>query len=127
MNDPDARVLDAAVLDELRASVEGDSAFVVHLVEAYLADGAQHVADVATALDTVDAAALVRPAHTLKSSSATVGATRLAAMARELEMDGRAGTLEAAAAGQRIASVRAAWEEASAALRAWVAEEGQRG
>ena len=127
MNDPDAKVLDAAVLDELRASVEGDSAFVVHLVEAYLADGAQHVADVAAALDAIDAAALVRPAHTLKSSSATVGAMRLAAMARELEMDGRAGTLEAASAGQRAASVRAVWDDAASALRAWVAEEGQRG
>ena len=127
VNDPDARVLDAAVLDELRASVEGDSAFVVDLVEAYLADGAQHVTEVAAALDAVDAAALVRPAHTLKSSSATVGAMRLAGMARELEMDGRAGTLEAASAGERAASVRTAWEEASAALREWVVEEGQRG
>jgi HPt (histidine-containing phosphotransfer) domain-containing protein len=127
VNDPDARVLDGAVLDELRTSVEGDSAFVVDLVEAYLADGAQHVADVVTALEAVDAAALVRPAHTLKSSSATVGAMRLAGMARELEMDGRAGTLEAASAGERAASVRATWEEASAALRAWVAEQGPRG
>ena len=127
MNEPDARVLDAAVLDELRGSVEGDSAFVVELVEAYLADGAVHVADVVTALEAVDAAALVRPAHTLKSSSATVGAMRLAGLARELEMDGRAGTLEAASAGERAASVRTAWEEASAAMRAWVADEGQRG
>ena len=127
MNEPDARVLDAAVLEELRGSVEGDSAFVVELVEAYLTDGAAHVADVVTALEAVDAAALVRPAHTLKSSSATVGAMRLAGMARELEMDGRAGTLEAASAGERAASVRAAWEEASVALRAWIAEEGQRG
>ena len=127
MNEPDARVLDAAVLDELRGSVEGDSAFVVELVEAYLADGAVHVADVVTALEAVDAAALVRPAHTLKSSSATVGAMRLAGLARELEMDGRAGTLEAASAGERAASVRTAWEEASTAMRAWVAEEGQRG
>jgi HPt (histidine-containing phosphotransfer) domain-containing protein len=127
VNEPDARVLDAAVLDELRGSVEGDSAFVVELVEAYLADGAVHVADVVTALEAVDAAALVRPAHTLKSSSATVGAMRLAGLARELEMDGRAGTLEAASAGERAASVRTAWEEASAAMRAWVADEGQRG
>jgi HPt (histidine-containing phosphotransfer) domain-containing protein len=126
VNDPDARVLDAAVLDELRASVEGDSAFVVDLVEAYLADGARHVAEVAAAIEAVDAAAVVRPAHTLKSSSATVGAMRLAGIARELEMDGRAGTLEAASAGERAAGVRTAWDEASTALRAWVLDEGQR-
>ena len=126
VNDPDARVLDAAVLDELRASVEGDSAFVVDLVEAYLADGAHHVAEVAAALEAVDAAAVVRPAHTLKSSSATVGAIRLAGIARELEMDGRAGTLEAASAGERAADLRTAWDEASTALRAWVLDEGQR-
>ena len=38
-----------------------------------------------------DAAAIVRPAHTLKSSSAALGALRLAQIAREIEMAGRAG------------------------------------
>ena len=115
-----ASVLNESVLDELRASVGDDRGFVVDLIQAYLSDGEKHVADVEAAVADGDAAALVRPAHTLKSSSATVGAESLAAAARELELAGRSGTLDDAASG-RAAGLRAAWNEAGAALRAWIA------
>ena len=114
-----ARVLNESILDELRASVGDDRGFVVDLIQAYLSDGEKHVADVETAVAANDAAALVRPAHTLKSSSATVGAEILAAEARELELAGRSGTLSDAAT-ERAAELRAAWNEAGAALRAWI-------
>lgn len=123
MNQPAPRILDEDVLDELRASVEGDRSFVVELIEAFLADGATHVTEVATAVSDGDAGSLVRPAHTLKSSSATVGAQRLAALARELEVAGRSGSLEASIAG-RVPKLREAWEEATAALRTWVERGG---
>jgi HPt (histidine-containing phosphotransfer) domain-containing protein len=112
-------VLDEAVLEELSASVQGDRAFVMELVETYLADGPAELDGVAAAISADDAAALVRPAHTLKSSSATVGAARLAAAARELEFAGRSGTLgpDAAGAGRRL---RAEWDDAASALRRWL-------
>ena len=125
MPDPDAGqppVLDEAVLAELSASVQGDRAFVVELINAYLADGPEHVDAIEAAIAADDAAALVRPAHTLKSSSATVGAQRLAAASRELEMAGRAGSIGSAS----TATVRADWDAAVAALRAWVAGEQAR-
>jgi HPt (histidine-containing phosphotransfer) domain-containing protein len=115
-----APVLNVSILDELRSSVGDDRGFVVELIEAYLADGEKHVADVEAAMATGDPVALVRPAHTLKSSSATVGAESLAAAARELELAGRSGTLGDAAI-DRAAGLRAAWNEAATALRAWIA------
>ena len=115
-----ASVVNESVLDELRSSVGDDRGFVVDLIEAYLSDGEKHVAEVEAAVAAGDAAALVRPAHTLKSSSATVGAESLAATARDLELAGRSGTLADVAAAQ-VAGLRAAWNEAGAALRAWIA------
>jgi len=113
------QVLNEAVLEELEASVQGDRAFIVDLVETYLADGASHVVDVVAAMTAADASALVRPAHTLKSSSATVGAERLAAMARRLEAAGRSGIIEADL-GDEAARLDVAWDEAVDALRAWI-------
>ena len=123
MPDPDAGqppVLDEAVLAELSASVEGDRAFVVELVNAYLADGPEMVDEIDGAVAAGDPAALVRPAHTLKSSSATVGALRLAAASRELEMAGRSGSVASAV------TLRSDWDAAAAALEEWVAGEQAR-
>ncbi len=119
MTESNPQVLNEAVLEELEASVQGDRAFIVDLVETYLADGASHVVDVVAAMTAADASALVRPAHTLKSSSATVGAERLAAMARRLEAAGRSGIIEADL-GDEAARLDVAWDEAVDALRAWI-------
>ena len=67
--------------------------FVRELVDAYVSDSAEQVAGIEAALAAGDADALVRPAHTLKSSSATLGAMELSATARTLEMAARAGDL----------------------------------
>jgi HPt (histidine-containing phosphotransfer) domain-containing protein len=123
VNDADLPVLDESVLDELGASVGGDRDFVVDLIEAYLADGGQQVEQVEAAISGTDTDALVRPAHTLKSSSATVGASRLAAMARELEFAGREGRVDDAQPSH-AAALRAEWEAASAALREWTSRSG---
>ena len=71
MSAPEAPILDEGVLADLSASVNGDRAFVVELIEAFLADGAQQLAAIDAARIADDAEAMVRPAHTLKSSSAT--------------------------------------------------------
>jgi HPt (histidine-containing phosphotransfer) domain-containing protein len=81
------------------------------------------VAEIEAAVADGDAGALVRPAHTLKSSSATVGAQGLAALARDLEVAGRSGSLDASIA-ERVPLLRDAWMEATAALRRWVERGG---
>ncbi|MGH2401139.1 MAG: Hpt domain-containing protein [Candidatus Limnocylindria bacterium] len=114
-------MVDEKVLEELRASVGGDTAFVRDLIEAYLADSAGQLEAIEAALAADDAEALVRPAHTLKSSSATVGAMDLSALARTLEMAGRAGSLGDAEARGAVERLRAAAEGTMAELRAWIA------
>ena len=108
-------ILDMAVLAELRASVAGDEAFVRELAAAYLAEGTDHLAAIAAAAGAGDAAAIVRPAHTLKSSSAALAAARLAAQCRQIEFGGREGRVASAA---EVETVRATWQATIEALKA---------
>jgi two-component system, sensor histidine kinase and response regulator len=115
-------ILDEAVLGALRDSVGGDDAFVSDLVETYLSDGRDQLAAIEAAVGAGDAAALVRPAHTLKSASLTVGAIRLGELGRTLEQRGRGEELDGAAA--IVAEAREEWEQVNESLRAWLGEHG---
>ena len=123
--EPDLPILDEATLSEVRESVEGDTAFVGELITAYLADGTAHLTAIEAAVAAGDAAALVRPAHTLKSSSATVGAMRLSARARRLEEAGRSGSIDDEATRTDAGALAADWQATSDALRAWASEAGR--
>jgi HPt (histidine-containing phosphotransfer) domain-containing protein len=100
-------VLDRSVLDELRDSVGGDELFIADLAATYLAEGPGHLAAMQAAAAAGDAAAIVRPAHTLKSSSAALGAMRLSELAREIEFAGRNG--EVADLASRVATASSTW------------------
>lgn len=112
----DTPVLDGAVVAELRESVGGDDAFVVELAGAYLAEAPGQLADMETAAKGGDAAAIVRPAHTLKSSSAALGAMRLAALCRKIEFDGREGRVDELV--PQVVEARQVWDETVAAMTA---------
>jgi HPt (histidine-containing phosphotransfer) domain-containing protein len=101
--------LDPRALDEVLAMAGGDREFVVAVVEEYLADSAGNVA----ALRSADGADLERAAHTLKSTSSSVGAMQLADICREIERAAKDGPVDAsliAAAEAEHASARAALE-----------------
>jgi HPt (histidine-containing phosphotransfer) domain-containing protein len=119
MPDPDVPIADEAVLSEVMAATGGDAEFVRELVETYLADTPAQLEAMTTAVEADDAAALVRPAHTLKSSSATVGAMRLSSVARELEMAGRSGTLEPTARAA-LDTAHTEWQAAADAFAEWL-------
>ena len=119
MPEPDVPTLDERVLTELLETTGGDIGFERELVATYQADTPVQLDAMTTAVEAEDAEALVRPAHTLKSSSATVGAMRLSSVARELEMAGRTGSLEASVRG-RLDSARAEWTTAQGAFAAWL-------
>ena len=121
MSDLHDGALDLGVIDGLRASVEGDTAFVIELIEAYLTDSATQLDAIESAVAAGDAEAVVRPAHTLKSASATLGAMALSVAARTLEMAGRGGSLDGEDARTAVDRIRADWEAAAAALNAWSA------
>lgn len=85
--------LDPAVFAHLLEITGHDIAFVDELIDTYVEDAIVQLDAMRMAADARDAAAMVRPAHSLKSSSADVGAMTLADSCRSLEIDGRAGTI----------------------------------
>jgi HPt (histidine-containing phosphotransfer) domain-containing protein len=111
------------VLAELLATTGDDPAFVGELLETYLAETPAQLEAMTAAIAASDADALVRPSHTLKSSSATLGAAQLSSIGRELEMAGRAGSLPPDVSGTMGAATDA-WRATEAAMRAWLAEHG---
>ncbi|HEY6057398.1 MAG TPA: Hpt domain-containing protein [Candidatus Limnocylindrales bacterium] len=111
--------LDGAVLEALRDSVGGDVAFVADLVQTYLEDGAHQLDAIEAAVAAGDAPGLVRPAHTLKSASLTLGVMRLGELSRSLERRGRA--IELAGAEADAIEARSEWAAVQEALIAWLA------
>ena len=96
---PDAAdgVLDLPTFEALFESVGGDPEFIVELIDTYVADAPAQVGSLRVALAAGDVEALIRPAHTLKSSSASLGALGLAEQCRQLEHAARGGFLDGAA------------------------------
>ena len=91
-----AEVLDKEKLEELKTVVGGQE-FFVELLEAFLEDAPQLVAELQQGLVERDSAVLMRAAHSLKSNSADFGAVNLSDLCRELEAIGRADSLDGAA------------------------------
>jgi HPt (histidine-containing phosphotransfer) domain-containing protein len=113
--------LDPAAMARLLEITGDDQAFVDELVDTFLDDAASQFDALKAAGETGDVAAVVRPAHSLKSNSVNVGATVLAELCRSLEADARAGTVPDL--GARIA---AADEEFVAVRDALLAERSSR-
>jgi len=72
------------------------AALVDKVIRAYLAETPLRLEQMQAAAKTGDAEALRKAAHSMKSSSANVGAERLAGLCKELETIGRGGTIEGA-------------------------------
>jgi signal transduction histidine kinase/DNA-binding response OmpR family regulator/HPt (histidine-containing phosphotransfer) domain-containing protein len=102
-------------LRDLRGMLEDETA-VAELIELYLSDTPPLLESLQQACDARDAAVVRRTAHTLKSSSASFGALRLSSLCRDVEMMGKAGTLDDVPA--RLPLIRGAFEQAKAALQA---------
>lgn len=89
--------LDPAGFAHLLEITGDDLEFVDELIDTYLEDASVQLGAMRSAAEASDVAALVRPAHSLKSSSANVGAMALAEACRSLEADGRSGNVPEAA------------------------------
>jgi CheY-like chemotaxis protein/HPt (histidine-containing phosphotransfer) domain-containing protein len=110
-------VLEPGALAELRElGCAGASDVVTRVVEAYLRSAPELLRALEDAERAADTAGVARAAHTLKSSSAQVGAARLALLAKELEALGRGGSLEGVA--ERIRAARAELDAVQEALAA---------
>jgi CheY-like chemotaxis protein/HPt (histidine-containing phosphotransfer) domain-containing protein len=109
------QVLDPGALKQLRATL-GKQAdrMLPGLIEGFYDDVDRLLGDVRQALEQGQAGDLRRAAHSLKSGSATFGATALSAVARELEYLARDGVLEGV--GGLIARAESEFVTARAAL-----------
>ncbi len=83
--------IDVSVHDEVR-DLLGDE-FAV-LIDAYLEDTENFVQAMQDACERDDLNAIELPAHSMKSSSANVGAMRLSSLAKELEEQIRSGNAD---------------------------------
>ena len=111
------RVLDDTVLQRIREMEQrGAPRLLDRLIRTYLATAARLVEDAERALDAGDADALRHAVHTLKSSSANLGATTLSKHFAALELHARARHVHAARRDWPAA--RSEYERAVQALQA---------
>ncbi|HSL50429.1 MAG TPA: GAF domain-containing protein [Candidatus Deferrimicrobiaceae bacterium] len=109
---PAAGAIDRAVFERLVANTGGP--FVAELIDTFGEDARELLATLRRTLAATDRDAFRRAAHSLKSTAESLGATRLAALARELEVAARAGSLDGA--GARIDRLTDHYERAASAL-----------
>ena len=86
-------VLDFQTFKSLREMVGGKPANLTALINCYLTESPKLIQAIADAVSSEDANALREAAHSLKSSSASLGAARLAHLGKALETYGRNGDL----------------------------------
>ncbi|MFU8827003.1 MAG: Hpt domain-containing protein [Brevefilum sp.] len=105
--------IDRLVFNALK--VEMGAEFMLEIVETYCDDARQQIGRLLSALDQGDAEAFTRAAHSLKSTSLSLGALAFGDLARDLETLGRAGRL--ADAQEIVQQVQAACEPLSRILK----------
>jgi len=91
-------IIDAATFADLKHMMGAD--FVGELIDTYNQETAALVDQLRQALAAQDAATFGRCAHSIKSSSASLGALTFSEQARQLELTGKTGDLSGA--GQRV-------------------------
>lgn len=107
-------ILDMTVVESLRQlGGPGDDLFL-ELVELFLEDAAGLVANLRSALQEGDIQTLERTAHTLKSSSANVGARHFAELCFEVERLGREGVFDGVE--PRVAGIESEFQRVREAL-----------
>lgn len=110
-------VLDRDVLDELHAVI-GDAA--IQIVSVFLDDAPAMVQQLQQAAQSGDEPRLQAVAHSLKSSSANVGALSLSAVAQRIEREARGGSLQRPAVA--VALLVAEFARARVALTGYLAQ-----
>ena len=89
---PAAAVLDPQALERLRElDPGGQSKLLARVVDAFSTSVSRLLPQINKALDAGDLSAIHHVAHTLKSSSASIGATHLSRLCAEIEETARAG------------------------------------
>ncbi len=93
----------------------GDPAFVREMVDLFLETASTNLVAIRAAVETADARGLTRTAHSLKGACLGMSAAAMGSLAAELEVVGRLGRLESAAA--LLASLEGAFADTESYLR----------
>jgi signal transduction histidine kinase/DNA-binding response OmpR family regulator len=118
----DASVLDTTRLDAIRAlQRHGAPSIVRKVVGTYLDNSAELIEALAERISLRDVEGVARMAHTLKSTSANVGASELAALCKSLEHQARENSLDGA--GQFLAGIKTAHQVVVGALEVELGKE----
>lgn len=105
--------IDLAVFEELKQVSGAD--FIDELVDTFLQDAPQLMAQLSSSLKAGDVETFRRAAHSLKSNGATFGARQLSEQARELEMLAKSGQLQDV--GNRLDGLKQTYAAAAAELK----------
>ena len=104
-SDPDAALLDQAALDNVRiAEDDGSSNLLDKLIDIYFEVSPKLVEDIRLGIENNEHDSIHMAAHTLKSSSATLGAKCLAKLCNDLE--DKAKTRRLAGSDELLATIR---------------------
>ena len=107
--------LDMEIVEDLKEMMGSDYRSLVRI---YLEDSPKLIGQIQIALNNRDCQALVAPAHTLKSSSANLGALVLSDIAKTIEKSARNGDINTSL--QAGAGITAEFERVRAALTAFI-------
>ena len=105
--------IDQATFEKLRNEVGAD--FMDELITAYCDETPQLIASLQHALAAHDVGAFRQAAHSIKSTSNTLGALSLGERAKDLEVLGRSGDL--AGAAQKVERLVVEYEQVQQALK----------
>ena len=110
--------VDMAALAALEdAQIDGEQDLIVELIDLYLEDTSVKLSAIREAIAVIDEESLKRATHSLRGSSASLGAHRTAALCWELEHLGFSGSLES------VESLRAELEQECELVRQVLADE----
>jgi len=105
-------VIDQATFEELK-QMSGED-FINELIDAFLDDAPNMLANMKSALETKDVESFRRNAHSLKSNANTFGAPELGELAKELEFMAKENNLEI---GNRLEVLNEAYTRVAEELR----------
>ncbi|HTB80632.1 MAG TPA: Hpt domain-containing protein [Opitutaceae bacterium] len=110
-----APILDPEALENLRAlDPDGGDVFLREVAGIFLEDTPKRLAELEQSLAAADAATFIRAAHSIKGSSANLGAMALRAVAEQIEHNAKKEGL--AGAGALIGELKTEFDRARTAL-----------
>jgi signal transduction histidine kinase/CheY-like chemotaxis protein/HPt (histidine-containing phosphotransfer) domain-containing protein len=112
-------LFDTHKLDELASLAENDCDVISSIIGDFMQSASMQINAMKTALDTQDFDALKRAAHTLKGSSAQLGAIAVAQVCQELEHDGSQRNFDTAK--KRFGAVESKMSAAQKIIDQWLA------